>query len=231
MRSADLPRNASSASSRYALIVVDPDTNITEPTNTMLNYIASDMTLGNMSLPASSINVSALSSGREVAPWLTPDAPSAELPANFIVMLFKQPSNLAVPDRFQSFLALSYSQRRNFPLLDFLNSTGLGLTPFAATYFSEGGAGNSSIVVGASNSTGAPQATAASSAMPSFTTSYTYTYNSPTPTASTSASSAAGAASTSQTAKPTAGMASGRSTAFGTLLGAIMFVAGGLVLL
>lgn len=107
--------------------MVDPSTNATDPTYPALHTLY--------------VNVTA--DGAEdwtvLAPYINPE-PTPGPAHNYSFLLFEQPqAQFAVPSEYASFLPLNLSNlyaRVGFPLLDFINDTGLG-KPIAGNWFQE----------------------------------------------------------------------------------------------
>lgn len=112
---------------KYVFIMVDPSTNATDPTYPALHTLY--------------VNVTA--DGAEdwtvLAPYINPE-PTPGPAHNYSFLLFEQPqAQFQVPSKYASFLPLNLSNlyaRVDFPLLDFINDTGLG-KPVAGNWFRE----------------------------------------------------------------------------------------------
>lgn len=138
--------------------MVDPDTNTTDPASVALHTIVTNLTLANSS------------SGDILAKYVAPE-PSGTAPHNYTLLLFKQPSNFTVASIYDPYFPLNLSDvwnRVNFPLPQFLNSTGLG-KPVAANWFqekSESTSATTSTGTATATSTSAQTATSSSMANP-----------------------------------------------------------------
>ncbi|KAJ5948774.1 PEBP-like protein [Penicillium verhagenii] len=109
---------------KYVFMMVDPDTNATDPTSVALHTIVTNLTIANSS------------SGNTLAQYIAPE-PSGTSPHNYTLLLFKQPSNFTVASMYDPYLALDLTDvynRVNFPLRQFINSTGLD-EPVAANCY------------------------------------------------------------------------------------------------
>ncbi|KAJ5649947.1 PEBP-like protein, partial [Penicillium longicatenatum] len=142
---------------KYVFMMVDPDTNTTDPTSVALHTIVTNLTVANAS------------SGNILAKYVAPE-PSGTAPHNYTFLLFKQPSNFTVASIYDPYFPLNLSDvwnRVNFPLPQFLNTTGLD-KPVAANWFREKSE-NTSVTTTASGtatatSTSAQTATSSSAA-------------------------------------------------------------------
>lgn len=108
-------------------MMVDPDTNATDPTSVTLHTVVSDLTLSDPS------------SHKILAKYLVPEH-SGHLPHKYSLLLFEQPDKFIVPEHYHSSFALHpkhVTARANFPLQKFIKQTGLG-KPVAANWFQEG---------------------------------------------------------------------------------------------
>ncbi|KAJ5536731.1 PEBP-like protein [Penicillium frequentans] len=144
---------------KYVFMMVDPDTNTTDPTSVALHTIVTNLTLANSS------------SGNILAEYVAPE-PSGTAPHNYTFLLFKQPSNFTVASIYDPYFPLNLSDvwnRVNFPLPQFLNSTGLD-QPVAANWFQEKSESNSTTTsasaTATTTSTSAQTATSSSMASP-----------------------------------------------------------------
>ncbi|KAJ5913378.1 PEBP-like protein [Penicillium tannophilum] len=143
---------------KYVFMMVDPDTNTTDPTSVALHTIVTNLTLANSS------------SGDILAKYVAPE-PSGTAPHNYTFLLFKQPSNFTVASIYDPYFPLNLSDvwnRVNFPLPQFLNSTGLD-KPIAANWFQEKSESNSTTTSasGTVTATSSSAQTATSSSMAS----------------------------------------------------------------
>ncbi|KAJ5785819.1 PEBP-like protein [Penicillium pulvis] len=143
---------------KYVFMMVDPDTNTTDPTSVALHTIVTNLTLAN-------------SSGDILAKYVAPE-PSGTAPHNYTFLLFKQPNNFTVASIYDPYFPLNLSDvwnRVNFPLPQFLNSTGLD-KPVAANWFQEKSESNSTTTsasgTATASSTSAQTATSSSMASP-----------------------------------------------------------------
>lgn len=109
--------------------MVDPSTNATDPTYPALHTLYANVTVLNNNL-----------NWTVLAPYLNPE-PNTVAPHDYTLLLFKQPkAQLVIPSEYSSFLPLNTSNlftRVAFPLLNFIQDTGLG-QPVAGNYFLEG---------------------------------------------------------------------------------------------
>ncbi|EKV06015.1 Phosphatidylethanolamine-binding protein PEBP [Penicillium digitatum] len=115
----------SSRTSRYLLLMVDPDWNQTTPPSVIVHTVVANLTR--------SINSS--SKENVIATYVAPQPKSGT--HNYTLFLFNQPSNFNMPVYYESFMETTDQtpiNRLNLPLESFINQTGLG-TPVAANYF------------------------------------------------------------------------------------------------
>lgn len=121
--------------------MVDPSFNATVPTNTVLHTIAGNLTTGqiynNATWNNNASTVSLTMPTPVAAPYVGPE-PQPNTPThNYTIMIFRQPSNFAIPSKYAQWMPLNESNpytRTNFPVVQFTKDTGLG-QPMAATYF------------------------------------------------------------------------------------------------
>ncbi|KAJ6092814.1 PEBP-like protein, partial [Penicillium sp. IBT 16267x] len=146
---------------RYVFMMVDPDTNTTDPASVALHTIVTNLSLANSS------------SGDVLAKYVAPE-PSGTAPHNYTFLLFKQPSNFTVASIYDPYFPLNLSDvwnRVNFPLPSFINSTGLD-KPVAANWFQEKSESTSASTTASgtatATSTSAQTATSSSMASPEF---------------------------------------------------------------
>ncbi|KAJ5591915.1 PEBP-like protein [Penicillium hispanicum] len=112
---------------KYLFMMVDPDTNATDPASVGLHTVVANL------------SQSTSSSEDVLAKYIAPE-PSGSSPHNYTLLLFKQPDGFAVPSLYNAAFALNLKNvlnRVNFPLQQFLNETGLD-KPVAANWFQEG---------------------------------------------------------------------------------------------
>ncbi|KAK9364365.1 hypothetical protein V1509DRAFT_613530, partial [Lipomyces kononenkoae] len=121
--------NASSLSSKYVFIMVDPSVNPTDPTYPALHTLYANVTSSNGNV---NWNV--------VAPFINP-LPDTVAPHDYTLLLFNQPkAQLVIPSKYSPYMPLNFSDpypREAFPLLDFIHDTQLG-EPVAGNWFREG---------------------------------------------------------------------------------------------
>lgn len=120
--------------------MVDPDYNATVATNTVLHYLFSGLrSTSNVTRTSNFTYFPLISKSAPAAAYIGPQ-PTKPLPHSYTLLLFAQPANFSVPSAFAKFLPLNLSDtlnRVNFPVVDFVNKTALGM-PVAANYFKEG---------------------------------------------------------------------------------------------
>jgi len=137
------------------LIIIDPDTIISNRSTTILHFLQTNLTssTSNCSASNSSIFVPLRTDTSPLSSYLAP-APQAELPPRahrYIQLLYEQPNNFSIPAEFEDVL----KRRNGFSLDSFASLTGLGEV-VAANWFA---ITNTSLVVNAVSNTGSNSST------------------------------------------------------------------------
>ncbi|OKL58022.1 hypothetical protein UA08_06845 [Talaromyces atroroseus] len=191
-----------SSTGKYVFLMVDPNTNTTDPTYPALHTLYANVTASNGDL-----------SWTVLAPYINPE-PTAGAPHNYTMLLFEQPSaQFMVPSKFSSFLPLNLSNlyaREGFPVLDFIHDTGLG-EPVAANWFQES-------ATGTSTSSSAVPSVSICSVIPTSSPSGTGVVRNPTATATGIFSSGAITSTATSISPPVAGDAVVSSANTGNVL-------------
>ncbi|KAJ5088372.1 PEBP-like protein [Penicillium angulare] len=142
---------------KYVFMMIDPDTNATDPLSVALHTIIS--------------NVSASDSKEHVVAKYVAPMPQGTSPHNYTLLLFSQPESFTIPSMYDSYLPLNLSNvlnRVNLPLRSFLNDTGLH-DLVAANWFREGAnTSTTATTSGSTTPTGSAAQTATSSSVASL---------------------------------------------------------------
>ncbi|KAJ5286686.1 hypothetical protein N7478_002372 [Penicillium angulare] len=142
---------------KYVFMMIDPDTNATDPLSVALHTIISNVSTSD-------------SKGDVVAEYVAP-MPQGTSPHNYTLLLFSQPDNFNIPSTYDSYLPLNLSNvlnRVNLPLRPFMNDTGL-YNLVAANWFREGANSSATATTsGSATPTGSAAQTATSSSVASL---------------------------------------------------------------
>ena len=133
-------------------MMIDPNTNTTDPLSVGLHTMISDLMLSE----SSSQNI--------IAQYIPPEPPGSS-PHNYTLLLYKQPDNFTISSLYDSYFTLDLSNvlnRVNFPLQQFVHQTGVD-GPVAANWFREGASTSTSTASALDNSTSTSSATRATS--------------------------------------------------------------------